>query len=250
MRGRRNKYYTYIQAKSLADVQKLEGRNDLMVFRPQLTGMAGTVDSDGGGDYTCLYEREGMWYDKEHERYRMMTPDVAMIRDRRSRLERETNLARKYVEKACKAITELSVKHIPKGEKSFPQPVENFYDMAQIIFDDHDAMKRRRSGMDRIGNRRFSWHEKRMPEASERDWLLGNDDAVALYAKMEMQEFKQYAYTLRMHKYIMRKFSEFVDIMMMFAEENDFHDEFEQFIVDEFNRLAVQVRQEQERRIK
>lgn len=247
MRGRRSKYYSYISAKSVEDVKEYTGRDDLLVFRPHMTGMAGVVDSKGRGDYTCMFDPEHMYYDEFHKRYRMVSPDVAVIRDLRSRLERETNLARKFVEKCFSKFCGIIDLKLNEAAKKIQ---ENFYFVVEQLFEDHDQMKKRRSAMDRVASKRYSWHEKRMPEASERDWLLGSDPDVALYVKMEMQEFKQYAYVLRMHEYIMRKFAEFVDVMLAFAEENDFREEMDDFIVDEFNRLAVQTRQEQERRIK
>ena len=242
MRGRKSKYYDYISASSIGSMQELNGRDDLLAFRPYLTGMAGTVNAEGGGDYLCLPKYDLMHRDNSG-RYHFSTPDVIAINDLRSRLERETKNARRFVDKAFSKFVMLS------EDEAAPKALWDR--LVNPLFEDHDRMLKRRRGMDTQSKRRLAWNTKNHPEVyDEREWLLGNDPGVMLYNKMEMHEFKQYAYVLRMHKYVMKKFADVVDKLNKMAKMLGFGNEFEDFIVDEFNRLIVQTRQEQERRIK
>lgn len=243
MRGRKSKYYDYISASSIGSMQELNGRDDLLAFRPYLTGMTGTVNAEGKGDYLCLPKYDLMHRDNSG-RYHFSTPDVIAINDLRSRLERETKNARRFVEKAFSKFVMLS------EDEKIPHMLWDR--VVSPLFEDHDQMLKRRRGLDTQKERRLAWNTKNHPDLklSERDWLLGKDPGVMLYNKMEMHEFKQYAYVLRMHKYVMKKFADVVDNLHKLAHKLDFGNEFEDFIVDEFNRLIVQTRQEQERRIK
>ena len=251
MRGQESQYYSYEKAVSVDDVEKMSGGVlGEMVYHTRLVEFA-------EGDLISGFDRNEVWI-REDGSEEVFDPHIDFVVKLRKAYTDELKGAIRWARKLGTSCEEALIKSAATAQEP-----GNYDVLLKVILKKQENIDQIDSRMKNLfskrrmidmGNRfRKSWFDKNHPDMNEFDFIDPQDEEMSKladnYFRGMAAEYRQYLLMRAGYDFFMPKIKKEVSDIILLMDKGGFGDITDSIIVNEYNRLRKQARQEQERRI-